>query len=363
MITNLYPDHKQPGFGTFVAAHAEALRRAGANVDVAAIRAIPVHDELVRKYALLLRTAVAQVARALIHGVRPEIVEAHIAYPTGVIAWPIARLIGAKLVLYVHGADIHEVGMRSRAHHRLARFIFARADLIVVNSRYSRQSLLHGYGVDQRRVVVLSPGIDIRRFGATTREVSRDLRRVLFVGSLNDQKGLSVLLRAMSQLEKTASLRVIGDGPARASLEADAAALGLEVRFDGAVPPDTVGRAMAESGVLAVPSTYGEALGLVALEGMASGALVIASRTGGLAESVEDGVNGFLVPPGDADALARCIRHAIDLLVSGGEAIDILMTAAQKRAADHDIDAVTRDVLAEYSNLAGTAPLGTAHRQ
>ena len=127
-------------------------------------------------------------------------------------------------------------------------------------------------------------------------------------------------------------------------------------RLDGAVEPSVVAGAMAQCGVLAVPSKYGEALGLVALEGMASGALVIASRTGGLTETVEDGVNGFLVPPGDPEALASCIGHALRLFDGGGEAMRVLTTAARERAADHDINTVTREVVAAYSKLVSTAP-------
>ncbi|HEX7069488.1 MAG TPA: glycosyltransferase [Rhodothermales bacterium] len=358
VITNLYPDRKRPAFGIFVSAHVEALRQAGADVDVAAIRRTGVHGDIGRKYALLFGSAVARGALALFRRARPQIVEAHIAYPTGVIAWPIARLMGAKLVLYVHGADVHEVGSRSRLHHRLARFVFARADLVVVNSRYSERSLLGGYAVDPRKVVVLSPGIDVRQFAAET-NVSRDQRQILFVGTLNEQKGVDVLLRAMARVGTQASLRIVGDGPARDSLEAEAAALQLMVRFDGAVQPDGVARAMAACAILVVPSVYGEALGLVALEAMASGALVIASRTGGLVETVEDGVNGFLAPPGDAEALALCIERALAIVDAGGDTLDHLVTAGRKRATEHDIVGVTLKILARYSMLTGTTSMAT----
>ncbi len=359
VISNLFPDRKQPTFGTFMRSHVDALRYAGADVELVAIRGVGVHTRIGRKYLRLFAEAVRAVLWSVLRRRPPQVVEAHIAYPTGVIAWPLARLVRAKLVLYVHGADVHEVGRRTRAHHRLARFVFARADLIAVNSRYSEQSLLAGYGAAPGKVVVWSPGIDIAAFRPIPDAV-RDSRQVMFVGRLDPQKGVDVLLEAVSQLDGPVSLRIIGDGPDRASLEAEAGRLGLDVRFDGGVEHYEVARAMASTAAVVVPSAFGEALGLVALEAMAAGAVVIASATGGLAETVDDGVNGFLVAPGNPAALTTRIAYVLELLRADGEELTRIREAARQRAEAHDIDAVAIARLERYRALVGRPSIGSS---
>jgi glycosyltransferase involved in cell wall biosynthesis len=96
-----------------------------------------------------------------------------------------------------------------------------------------------------------------------------------------------------------------GAGSLDAALRADATARGIPVRFTGFRPD--VARCLAASDVAVLPSLH-EGLGVAALEAMAAGRPVVASRVGGLAEVVVDGETGALVPPRDADALAAALR-------------------------------------------------------
>lgn len=355
VITNLYPSRRRPAFGTFVAGHVRALRRGAATVDVASIQDQDVHRRILSKYVGLAARALWSATRAIARGKRPRVVEAHIAYPTGLLAWPIARLVGAKLVLYVHGADIYEVGTRSPLHRRASRLVFSRADLIVANSGYTRGLLRETPGVPHEKVVVLSPGIDTTLFQPPA-DARRRPDEILYVGRLDPQKGVGVLIEAVSLLaDQGITLRIMGDGPAKEVLEAEAARLRVPVRFEGAVPPGEVALAMAEAGVLAVPSAHGEALGLVAIEGMAMGALVVASDTGGLSEVIQAGVNGWLVPPRDAGALARALSEA---LASARQPDDrrtrTMRKAGMQTAAQHDVYAIGERILVAYDALVGS---------
>lgn len=352
VVTNLYPDARQPGFGTFIAARVTALRRTGASVQVAAIRGVAVHRNIGRKYLRLFGSAMWLAIKSLLRRRPPHIVEAHIAFPTGLLAWPVARLCRAKLVLFFHGGDLREVASRSRWHVRAARFLFARADLLVANSAFTRSGAIGGYGVDPDRIVIWSPGIDTELF-RPLEQVRRNPREVLFVGRLNEEKGADILIDAVSKLSDLgATLRIVGDGPARQALEGAAAQRGVTVRFDGARTPTEVARAMAAAGVLAVPSVYQEPLGLVALEGMAAGAMVVASATGGLSESVNPGTNGWLVPPGDASRLAEAIREAIAVAEAPDAPGSVeIREAALHRAAEHDVYAVAERSVAAYREL------------
>ena len=110
----------------------------------------------------------------------------------------------------------------------------------------------------------------------------------------------------MRFLDTPVHLDVFGDGPARSDLEA--AARGLDVTFHGFRPRAEIASTLADAHALVVPSLR-EGLGMVALEALAVGRPVIASGTGGLVETVVDGDDGILVPPGDPAVLADALRR------------------------------------------------------
>jgi glycosyltransferase involved in cell wall biosynthesis len=129
---------------------------------------------------------------------------------------------------------------------------------------------------------------------------------ILFVGRLSREKGASDLLRALSGSD--IPVRILGDGPERAALEAQASA---NVTFEGQVGADRVRQAMRSAALLVVPSLWYEAMPLTAIEAFANGLPVVASRLGALVEIVDDNVTGRLVPPANPSALKAAI---IDLL-------------------------------------------------
>ena len=126
---------------------------------------------------------------------------------------------------------------------------------------------------------------------------------VLASGRLHETKGLDVLIDACAD-RRDLFLVVVGDGPERERLVRRAAPLGARAHFLG--KRDDVARIMAAADIVAVPSRA-EPFGRVAIEAMACGRPVVASRVGGLLEIVVDGETGLLVPPGDAKTLSCAI--------------------------------------------------------
>ena len=141
------------------------------------------------------------------------------------------------------------------------------------------------------------------------RAYAADVPRLLCVGRLIPIKGHIVLLRAFAQARRQVpSLRldIAGRGPLEPALRALVKELGIQdgVRFLGYVAP--IQRAIEDAAAVVVPS-MGEGFGMVALEAMERARPVIAAEIGGLGELVEDGVTGYLVPPGEAEPLADAI--------------------------------------------------------
>ncbi|MDO5534194.1 MAG: glycosyltransferase family 4 protein [Propionibacteriaceae bacterium] len=160
---------------------------------------------------------------------------------------------------------------------------------------------------------------------------------VTFVGTLKAWHGVDVLVDALARAEQPWALRVLGDGPQRASLEQQAADLGVRVDFRGAVPPAAMPAALAGSaiGVAPYPVMDSEAdqyfSPLKIYEYLAAGLPVVASAVGQVPGIVRDGVTGVLVAPSDAAALAA----ALDALAADPDARARLGAAARRDAEEH----------------------------
>lgn len=141
-------------------------------------------------------------------------------------------------------------------------------------------------------------------------------------GRLAREKGIETLLRAIAAASYPGlRLRVIGDGPLRPALErlADTLGVGDAVDFTGWVAPEEVEPLMSDAWALVAPSRWAEPLGMTAIEAVVRGIPVIASATGGLAETVIEGVSGLLVPNGNVEALAeRLVAVASRQALAGG---------------------------------------------
>jgi glycosyltransferase involved in cell wall biosynthesis len=175
--------------------------------------------------------------------------------------------------------------------------------------------LLASAGVDGHKIRVIPSGVETRRFAAVpgARRSWESVKVVGSVGALEERKGHRFLLEAAARLKARGlklEYRIAGMGSLRQQLQHHVDRLGLkeDVRFFNFVK-DTA-PFLADIDLFVMPS-LSEGLGVAALEAMAAGRPVIASRVGGLAESVIEGVTGLLVEPGDVGALAQAIEKLV----------------------------------------------------
>ena len=206
------------------------------------------------------------------------------------------------------------------------------------------------------RARLLSHFVNTDRF-APDREARRRVREkfgdegrfvILAVAYLIPEKGIDVLIRACAQLPEAATLWIIGDGPEAGRLRdlATTAGVGARVRWLGL--QNYVEPFMQAADCLVCPSVWAEAAGLVNIEALASGLPVVASAIGGIPEIVSDGTTGFLVPPGDIDALADRLARLLDDPVARLEMATAARADALKRYAT---EAVLPDHLDVYRSL------------
>ena len=281
------------------------------------IREKPLFLGLVPGYVASGSAAAARLARtgefAVVHAFWP--------LPHGLIGLAAKRASGVPLVSTFFGVELTWMEKELPFLSPVLRRIVRGSDAVTAISTYTAERL-------RRQVPGAEPAII--PFGATVEPAAelpsppRDPAapfELLFVGRLVERKGVHLLLDALAALppERRVVLRVVGDGPERGRLEAQAQRLGLGGRavFHGFVPQDELRARMAACDCFVLPAVVDakgdtEGLGVVLLEAMSYGKPTIASAAGGIVDIVRDGRNGFLVPRGDAAALADAIRRMMD---------------------------------------------------
>jgi D-inositol-3-phosphate glycosyltransferase len=210
--------------------------------------------------------------------------------------------------------------------YEIERRTMAGSDRIVALTAVDRQQMLRHYG-EQAPIVVIPGGVDLARFAPLPRTVARaqlglpaDQKTILFVGRIQRLKGLEILLRAFARLtDLDAQVLIVGGRPGSSPesreisrLQHLAAKLGVAERthFLGAVAHEQLPAYYSAADVSVMPSSY-ESFGLVAVESLACGTPVVATRVGGLRSILRDGETGLLVPWRDAELFAERLRRVL----------------------------------------------------
>jgi colanic acid/amylovoran biosynthesis glycosyltransferase len=223
----------------------------------------------------------------------------------GTITLLASELTGIGFSITVHGPHLFFDPMRWGLGLKLHR-----ARFIACIGEYCRgQMMALSDTGDWRRLPIVRCGVDAAVY--ERRAVSERAHQLLYVGRLAPEKGLPVLLRSLAALTAQGhdfQLTILGDGPDRGALEQLARELdfGNRVRFGGYVDQATVLRHLSETDIFVLPS-LAEGIPVSLMEAMACGVPVLATAVGGIAELVQDGETGLLVPPSDDAALQSAL--------------------------------------------------------
>lgn len=280
----------------------------------------------------------------------------HFADPSATVAMLTSALSGIPFSYTLHGpAELYEPEkwqLREKT---------ARAAFVVCISHFARsQAMYFSDPAHWGKLRIVHCGVlpEIYEQAAPPEHKGTE---IIFVGRLTAIKGLRVLLEAFAEARTTRPnlrLTLVGDGDDRSHLERLAAPLGDAVRFAGFLSQGEVAQALATSDVLVLPS-FAEGLPVVLMEALASARPVIATQVAGVGELVEDGINGFLVPPGDTSALAERIGRIADhpdLRAQMG------MAGREKVKAEFDIRQEAARIGALFVGEGGTAARPTPMR-
>jgi colanic acid/amylovoran biosynthesis glycosyltransferase len=268
--------------------------------------------------------------------------------------------LAGPLAVAFRGADLTKfVAIRGR---RVYRALFRRAALLLpVCEAFARR--LEALGAPPERVTVHRTGIDLARWRWRDRPVEpAGPLRLVSVGRLVEKKGFGYVLEAVRRLREAgiaAEYEIVGDGPLRAALEADARRLAIDdrVRFLGWQSQDRVAEALDGAQLLvaaSVTAANGDEEGIpnVLKEAMAVGLPVVSTANGGIPELVENEATGLLVPERDPQALAARLAE----LARHPDRRTALARAGRARVErDYDIERLNDRLVALFAGLPRTA--------
>jgi N-acetyl-alpha-D-glucosaminyl L-malate synthase BshA len=249
-----------------------------------------------------------------------EILHVHYAIPHATTAYLAREMLRGqqplKVITTLHGTDITLVGQES-SFYGITKFSIEQSDEVTAVSAYLRDETYRAFGCVSCDIKVIPNFVNLREYkpgepGAKNSLAPEGSKVITHVSNFREVKRVKDVVRVFARIRRAmpATLIMVGDGPERVDAENEARELGVtaDVRFLGRL--DSVASLLQATDLFLLPSQT-ESFGLAALEAMACGSPVVASRAGGLPEVVDDGVNGILEPVGSVEAMGR---RAVELL-------------------------------------------------
>lgn len=286
-----------------------------------------------------------------------DLIHAHWMLPQGFIGIFLKKKFRIPLLVTVHGSDVFP--LKSRFFRMLQKFVLKNVDYMTVNSYAAKNELTKRFPDYSAKIRVIPMGVDLSLF--KKRIVKKPVkysknRLLLFIGRLNEQKGLQYLIRAVPEIigyEPNVKLLIIGEGQYKKTLqdiatEKDANAY---IEFLGALPHKDIAYYYNIADIFVMPSlsdkTGTEALGLALLEAMASGCAVIGTNVGGIPYIIKNGSNGLLVEQKNSNELAKA---TITLLKDTKKSEKLAKNAKEFVRKNYSWEKVAKDFIKVYEN-------------
>lgn len=278
-------------------------------------------------------------------------------------AWLAARRTGAHFVTTYHGSYNENLPGKRRYNA-----VMAMGERVIAVSRFIARLIAERHGTDPQRIRVIHRGVDPTVFDPERMGTDRQVRllrawrvqdgqtTLMLPGRLTRWKGQAVLIEALARMRHQEAVAVlVGADQGRARYAAELAELaerlGVAERLRIVGHCEDMPAALSLSDVVVNASTDPEAFGRVVIEAQAMARPVVATDHGGAVETIADGETGWRVPPGDADALAAALDHALEL--SQQERAALGARARASVLANYTVEAMQMKTIEVYREVLG----------
>jgi glycosyltransferase involved in cell wall biosynthesis len=283
---------------------------------------------------------------ALIRVVRPDLVHSHTS-KAGVLGRFAAKIAGVPSVYTAHTwCFAEQTSWKWKVAGIPAERLAARCSSTIINVSEANRTLALRYRIaSESQLCTIHNGIiDTSQRAEPGR---RGVPTIAVVARFSPQKDQALFIRALSEIDPPARAVFVGDGPTRASLEAEACRLKVRDRVQFLGERRDVAAILASAHVFALPTKW-EGFPLSVLEAMRAGLPVVASNVGGVSEALANGVTGFLVPCGNSAAF----RSGLSVLIENPARRGQMGEAGRKLyEAEFTLDSMLQKILAVYSDI------------
>lgn len=355
LISPMYPSPENPIYGAFIKRQEQALRQLGVEFCYAVDSGNQQGEKSLQKYALLARKVADLRTQDF------DLVHVHYPNLAGVFAAMLARYAHTPLIATFHGGELDPTTLQKMTYAK--RVITRRSAVWTARQAFASvavgpeivQTLLLA-GIAQDKIFMWDMGVDCLKCQGIGKEAARhklglpaEGQVIVFAGWLTPDKSPESVIHAAHILrDRHPQCRwvLLGSGPLESTLMDLVRSYGLadRVSLPGRRTWEEVQEWNSAADIHVMP-TLTEAFGLSCLEAMACGTPVVVSAVGGLLSFVIDNVNGYLIPPGDAEALAERVSQ----LLSNPQLASALGDRGRETAQLHDLHVQARKVYDLYT--------------
>jgi glycosyltransferase involved in cell wall biosynthesis len=240
--------------------------------------------------------------------IKPDVIHTHMHAAVYALPWLIFHNKNAR-VHTIHSIAQYELGKPHRLIQKIAYKLFNVVPVAI--SLAMQKGILNEYNLKHEQVPIINNGIDIQKFSRKYFSRNHSIFTIINVASFSEWKNQSLLIEAFTiALKSNPDLQLVfvGDGEKRTEVEIKAERLNIKDKVEFVGVSSEVDKWLLKADLFVLCSTF-EGLPLSIIEAMASGLPVISTDVGGVRDIIEDGVNGLLVPPNNAQELSKAILN------------------------------------------------------
>ncbi|GAB5409663.1 MAG: hypothetical protein BalsKO_20280 [Balneolaceae bacterium] len=267
------------------------------------------------------------------------------------------KIFGKPVISYIHGGDLNKYYKKKGIINSILKYSLNNSDYIISNS-VDIESKVKAISTN-KNLKVISPGVNLKEMFPLPEidklkdkyDIPSDKIILLLAGNSIKRKGFDIFLEALNQLNFTVRKKIftvmLTNGPLRTSYEEfiKVESLDESLRLIDKVPPKVLNEYYNISDVFIFPSRE-EPLGLVGIEAMASGTIVIGSNVGGIKEFIQDGKTGFIFQSENSDALAKKIEKVVNSFYE----LDFMRSEILETVKEHSIEESAKSLKTIFFN-------------